>query len=299
MPPELISTASDKNGYHDFSVVNMHTHGLHVSPLAPGDEVVNTRVKPNQTHQYIYNIPPDHMGGTHWYHPHWHGAVSIHTNFGAAGMIIVEDAEHQLPPEVAIVEDYIVATFNVDFKDITDITNGAPTRTTPPDPPHPPKLYHTPLPDRLTGRPPTRAGYVQNCICDLKGYTANCFDLPCEIDPYKYPEFSGPTLWKSWSKEIASPDSDRFCPDNEFDILCVEKNCKDVTEKKGSEVSPFGTAAISCAAQAEPFFRNPEGYGGANPSLVLVNGQLEPTLPITADTWVRLRLGFMATGSLL
>ena len=125
MPPELISTASDKNGYHDFSVVNMHTHGLHVSPLAPGDEVVNTRLKPNQTHQYIYNIPPDHMGGTHWYHPHWHGAVSIHTNFGAAGMIIVEDAVNQLPVELAYVEDYIVATFHVNFDDITRIANGA------------------------------------------------------------------------------------------------------------------------------------------------------------------------------
>ena len=96
MPPEVISTASDKkNGYHDFSVVNLHTHGLHVSPLAPGDEVVNTQVQPNQTQQYIYHIPEDHMGGTHWYHPHWHGAVSMHVNFGAAGIIIVEDAAMQ------------------------------------------------------------------------------------------------------------------------------------------------------------------------------------------------------------
>ena len=85
MPPEMVSTASPtKNGYHDFSVVNLHTHGLHVSPLAPADEIVETAVAPNQTHQYVYKIPDDHMGGTHWYHPHWHGAVSIHVNFGAA-----------------------------------------------------------------------------------------------------------------------------------------------------------------------------------------------------------------------
>ena len=268
MPPELISTSSTKtgnNGFHDFSVVNLHTHGLHVSPLAPGDEVVNTRVKPNQMHQYIYHIPDDHMGGTHWYHPHWHGAVSIHVNFGAAGMIIVEDAVNQLPVELASMEDYIVATFNVDYDDITDITNG----------------------------------YVQNCICDLPGNTANCFDQPCEIDPYKYPEISGPTLWKSWGDYIKSNASDQYCPDNEFDILCVQKNCKDVSEDDGEKVSSFGLAASSCAAQAEPFFRNPEGYAPPGSSLVLVNGQLEPTLTITADTWVRLRLGFMATGNLL
>ena len=261
MPPEVISTASDtKNGYHDFSVVNMHTHGLHVSPLKPGDEVVDTRVQPNQTHQYIYHIPKDHMGGTHWYHPHWHGAVSIHTNFGAAGMIIVEDAVNQLPAEVAIVEDYIVATFNVDFDDITTITNG----------------------------------YVQNCICDLEGYNATCFDQTCEID-----KGNGPTLWKSWKNYIESNLTDQFCPDNEFDYLCVQKNCKDVSEKDGTEVSDFGQKALSCAAQAEPFFRNPEGYAPPGSSLVLVNGQLEPTLEITANTWVRLRLGFMATLKIL
>merc|ERR1719424_1138512 len=260
LPPELVPTASIKEGMHDFYVVNLYTHGLHVSPLAPGDEIVKTKVLPNQTHQYIYNIPDDHMGGTHWYHPHWHGAVTIQTNFGAAGMIIVEDAVNQLPAEVAIVEDYIVATFNVDFDDITKITNG----------------------------------YVQNCICDLEGYNATCFDQRCEID-----EGSGPTLWKSWGKDIESNLTDQFCPDNEFDYLCVQKNCKDVSEKDGKEVSDFGQKALSCAAQAEPFFRNPEGYAPPGSSLVLVNGQLEPTLEITANTWVRLRLGFMATLKIL
>ena len=162
--------------------------------------------------------------------------------------------------------NYIVATFNVDYDDITDITNG----------------------------------YVQNCICDLPGNTANCFDQPCEIDPYKYPGVnSGPTLWRSWGDYIKSNASDQYCPDNEFDILCVQKNCKNVSKDDGEKVSSFGLAASSCAAQAEPFFRNPEGYGGATSSLLLVNGQLEPTLEITADTWVRLRLGFMATGQLL
>ena len=128
----------------------------------------------------------------------------------------------------------------------------------------------------------------------MKGYNATCFDQPCKIDKTK-----GPTLWTEWGSYIKSSASDQFCPDNEFNVLCVEKNCKDVSKDDGEKVSLFGTKAISCAAQAEPFFRNPEGYGGATSSLLLVNGQLEPTLEITADTWVRLRLGFMATGQLL
>merc|ERR1740124_296042 len=140
LPPELVPTASVKEGMHDFDVVNLLTHGLHVSPLAPGDEIVKTKVTAGgPPHQYIYNIPDDHMGGTHWYHPHWHGAVTMHVNFGAAGMLIVEDAENQLPDALGM-EDYIVAAFHVDFADITKFTNE----------------------------------YVQNCICKVPGEEQQC-----------------------------------------------------------------------------------------------------------------------------
>ena len=57
-----------------------------------------------------------------------------------------------------------------------------------------------------------------------------------------------------------------------------------------------------CALQAEPFFNNtladtpgPE----PGPALLLVNGQFNATLNITADTWVRLRLGFIASNKWL
>ena len=125
MPPELVSTASVINNYHGFDTVNLHTHGLHISPLAPGDDIVDTHVGPGDTYEYTYHIPDDHMGGTFWYHPHYHGAAAIQVNFGAAGMIIVEDAENQLPAEVATLEDIIVVAYHVDYKDITTITNGA------------------------------------------------------------------------------------------------------------------------------------------------------------------------------
>ena len=53
-----------------------------------------------------------------------------------------------------------------------------------------------------------------------------------------------------------------------------------------------------CALQAEPFFNNTlADMPGA--ALLLVNGQLNATLNITADTWVRLRLGFIASNKWL
>ena len=207
MQPEQVSTATVTNNYHDFSVVNLHTHGLHVSPLKPGDEVVDTRVQPGKTHQYIYHIPEDHMGGTFWYHPHWHGAVAIHVNFGAAGMIIVEDAVNQLPAELNDLDEYIVATFHVDYDNIASITKG----------------------------------YINNCK-KLHDGTQSCHDVEkCSDKP------DGPACQK-----------------------CADRLCE---------------------AQAEPF--NDTKPSGSE--LLLVNGQHQPTLNITAGTWVRLRLGFMAS----
>ena len=175
LSPELVNTSSvPNNNFRQFDVVNLHTHGLHVSPLAPGDDVVNTSVPAGEENPYVYHIPEDHMGGTHWCkrppqhsnlcagptpicrsradpvfahralsdHAHWHGAVSIHVNFGGAGMIIVEDAVNQLPAELVDVvhggpvEDYIVAAYHVDFKKINVITNGAQQALQPTNP-HP------------------------------------------------------------------------------------------------------------------------------------------------------------------
>ena len=60
-----------------------------------------------------------------------------------------------------------------------------------------------------------------------------------------------------------------------------------------------------CAKQAARFFDKPdkpESYtplGSNHPELLLVNGQHKPTLTITADTWVRLRLGLIASKAYL
>ena len=53
-----------------------------------------------------------------------------------------------------------------------------------------------------------------------------------------------------------------------------------------------------CASQAEPFFNNTLA-DTPRTELLLVNGQFKPTLEITADTWVRLRLGFIASSKWL
>ena len=110
-------TAPGVELYKDPDTVNLHTHGLHVSPLV--DNIVNIGVDPicspqlfnytsleshninissefdcsdnidgqGYSHRYNYTIPSAHYPGTHWYHSHWHGSTALHVNGGLYGGI--------------------------------------------------------------------------------------------------------------------------------------------------------------------------------------------------------------------
>ncbi|EOD37432.1 hypothetical protein EMIHUDRAFT_454914 [Emiliania huxleyi CCMP1516] len=88
------------NYQHDYQATNLHTHGLHISGEDPADNVFR-RVAPGDNHTYTYVIPEDHMPGTHWYHPHFHGPTGIQAGGGAVGLLIVEDVvgEHGTLPK--------------------------------------------------------------------------------------------------------------------------------------------------------------------------------------------------------
>ncbi|KAK3262896.1 hypothetical protein CYMTET_28273 [Cymbomonas tetramitiformis] len=97
------------NTYHSPNTTNLHTHGLHISSATPGDNVFD-HLEPSATfgtptsRSYVYDIPLDHAGGTHWYHPHVHGSTALQVGGGAAGCIIVEDEAGDVPLSVANME---------------------------------------------------------------------------------------------------------------------------------------------------------------------------------------------------
>jgi len=84
-----------ENCPHDFDVINLHTHGLNVSPRWPADDIFRT-IGPRQLKFFIYQIPPDQPPGTYFYHPHQHGSVADQVAGGMAGPLIVRDASRGL-----------------------------------------------------------------------------------------------------------------------------------------------------------------------------------------------------------
>ena len=75
------------------NTTNIHTHGLHVSSMAPGDDPFQI-IAPGSELTSHFQIPAYHMGGTHWYHPHHHGSTALQTGGGAHGIIIVCARRH-------------------------------------------------------------------------------------------------------------------------------------------------------------------------------------------------------------
>lgn len=78
---------------HDLFSTNIHTHGLHVSPGGSHDNsFLEATPSPDGTPREMfldYQLPPNHIAGTFWYHGHKHGSVAYQLANGMAGALIV------------------------------------------------------------------------------------------------------------------------------------------------------------------------------------------------------------------
>lgn len=98
LPYEALNTST--NVQKDPNVVNLHTHGLHVSGESPGDDVTRS-FEGQRGGDFVYDIPADHMGGTFWYHAHHHGSTELQVAGGMFGGLIIDDSNDNLPANVA------------------------------------------------------------------------------------------------------------------------------------------------------------------------------------------------------
>ena len=91
LPPEPTDTCppdATHDSPHCFNTVNVHLHGMHVSPSGNSDNVF-VGVPPGASADYAYEIPKDHPAGTFWYHAHRHGSTAIDVTSGMEGVLIV------------------------------------------------------------------------------------------------------------------------------------------------------------------------------------------------------------------
>ena len=84
-------------GHPCMQMTNLHFHGLHVSPNAPQDDVLDMMASPGETLHYSVQVPPQQPPGLYWYHTHSHGESYVQDLDGMSGAIVVEGIDRYAP----------------------------------------------------------------------------------------------------------------------------------------------------------------------------------------------------------
>ncbi|MEV7320599.1 multicopper oxidase family protein [Streptomyces sp. NPDC093970] len=112
---------------------NLHTHGLHVSPRSPSDDVF-VAIRYNQSYHYVYQVPVNHPTGTFWYHSHADMVSAPQVAGGESGVIVVEGLQRHLPPALRGITEHTIALkdFQIEGDAIKThpLSIGAPTNRT-------------------------------------------------------------------------------------------------------------------------------------------------------------------------
>jgi FtsP/CotA-like multicopper oxidase with cupredoxin domain len=111
------------NRFSDPNTTNLHTHGPHISGESPGDNIFVT-VEPQSSTLYEYYFDKNHMPGTAWYHPHFHGSTSLQVGQGVAGMLIIDHPDdYPLPDEVKDMPEIEMIVQNIHLPHLRDAAN--------------------------------------------------------------------------------------------------------------------------------------------------------------------------------
>jgi len=76
--------------------LNLHTHGLHVSPSGNADNVLLS-IPAGMGNTYDYAVPSNMPNGLYWYHSHRHTVTAQQTYMGLAGLLEIGRPDGNLP----------------------------------------------------------------------------------------------------------------------------------------------------------------------------------------------------------
>lgn len=103
------------------SPLNLHTHGLHVSPDGNADNVL-LDIPGGMGNTFVYEVPEEMPHGLYWYHSHRHTLTAQQTYKGLAGMLEIGRADGNLP---AVTEhDLPVRMMALQWNYVFDRANG-------------------------------------------------------------------------------------------------------------------------------------------------------------------------------
>jgi FtsP/CotA-like multicopper oxidase with cupredoxin domain len=76
--------------------LNLHTHGLHVSPQGNADNVLLS-IPAGMGNTYTYDVPKTMPNGLYWYHSHRHMVTAQQTYYGLSGLLEIGRPDGNIP----------------------------------------------------------------------------------------------------------------------------------------------------------------------------------------------------------
>ncbi len=110
------------------SPINLHTHGLHVSPKGNADNVL-LHIPPGMSNTYTYDIPRNMPQGAYWYHSHLHGLTAAQVYEGLLGLLAIGRTDGNLP--VVTEKNIPIRNMALQYNFVFDRTGGMAELTNP------------------------------------------------------------------------------------------------------------------------------------------------------------------------
>ena len=113
-------------GHPCMNMTNLHFHGLHVSPKAPQDDVLDMIASPGEKLHYSVQVPPQQPPGLYWYHTHSHGESYVQDLDGMSGAIVVEGIDRYVPEvlhmreRIFVLRDLVLPTDAAERKSVME-----------------------------------------------------------------------------------------------------------------------------------------------------------------------------------
>jgi FtsP/CotA-like multicopper oxidase with cupredoxin domain/peroxiredoxin len=197
--PDMMPAEGDLfENIHGLSYTNLHTHGLHVSPIGNADDITK-EYGPGQSHRFEYEILPRHAIGTFWYHPHKHGSVAYQLSNGVAGALIVEgvgDPNDDIPEledvaeirnakeQILVLQWYTYGTYAQENGDTIGFIDARNTRTYNANP-NPDMAGVPEIQKKITHLPPT-CSEAPDALMAINGQINPCFEIqPGEVQRWR------------------------------------------------------------------------------------------------------------------
>jgi FtsP/CotA-like multicopper oxidase with cupredoxin domain len=122
--PAQTQTGGDVPIYPDAlrsAPLNLHTHGLHVSPSGNADNVLLS-IPAGMGNTYDYAVPSNMPSGLYWYHSHRHTLTAQQTYMGLAGMLEIGRPDGNVP--LVSTNNIPIRTMALQYNYVFDRRNG-------------------------------------------------------------------------------------------------------------------------------------------------------------------------------